>query len=194
MLRHISLCVLVGTLSLGESAYAGRLLDFIRNYDLNNYALGLALSGSQSPYLGGETSSIAYPFLTSFHDSAFTDDWLLLREGDLGVRWVSEGGWELGVVGRVQTLGTGTSDVPELEALDDRKWTLELAPIIGWRGWPVHINFKTYTEILDRHDGLVSQLALSLPRQRGRSFIVPSVELIHRSSDYTNYYFGVSPA
>ncbi len=194
MLRHISLCVLVGTLSLGESAYAGRLLDFIRNYDLNDYAVGLALSGSQSPYVGGETSSIAYPFLTSFHDSAFTDDWLLLREGDLGVRWVSEGGWELGVVGRVQTLGTGTSDVPELEALDDRKWTLELAPIIGWRGWPVHINFKTYTEILDRHDGLVSQLAFSLPRQRGRSFIVPSVELIHRSSDYTNYYFGVSPA
>jgi len=194
MLRHISLCVLVGALSFSESAFAGKLLDFIRNYDLNDYALGLALSGSQSPYVGGESSSIAYPVLTSFHDSAFTADWLLLRDGDLGVRWVSDSGWELGVVGRVQTLGSGTSDAPELEGLDDRKWTLELAPIIGWRGWPVHINFKTYAEILDRHDGLISQLAFSLPRRRGRSFMVPSVELIHRSSDYTNYYFGVSPS
>lgn len=194
MLRHISLCVLLGTLSFSESAFAGSLLDFIRNYDLNDYALGLSVSGSRSPYVGGENSAIAYPFLTSFRDSAFTDDWLLIREGDFGGRWVSENGWELGLVGRVQTLGTGSSDAPELQALDARKWTLELAPIIGWRGWPVHINFKTYSEILDRHDGLISQLAFSLPRERGRSFVIPSVELIHRDSDYANYYFGVSAA
>jgi len=192
MPRRIPLCSLLGLLIIGESASAGRLLDYIRNYDLNDYAVGLAVSGSQSPYIGGESSSIAYPYLTSFHDSAFTDDWLLLREGDLGVRWVSDNGLEIGLVGRIQTLGTGTSDAPELEGLDNRLWTLELAPIIGWRGWPVHINFKTYTEILGRHDGLISQLAFSLPLERGRSFIVPSIELIHRNSDYTNYYFGVS--
>jgi hypothetical protein len=39
---------------------------------------------------------------------------------------------------------------------------------------------------------LISQLAFSLPRERGRSFIVPSVELIHQDSDYADYYFGVS--
>jgi outer membrane scaffolding protein for murein synthesis (MipA/OmpV family) len=193
MLRRISLCLLVVTLSTGESAYAGKLLDYIRAYDLNEYALGLSVSGSESPYVGGEYSTIAYPFLTSFRDSAFTDDWLLIREGDLGVRWVSEGGWELGAVGRIQTLGTGPNEALELDGLSDRAWTLETGPIIGWRGWPVHINFKMYTEILGRHDGLISQLAFSLPRERGRRYVIPSVELIHRSSDYTNYYFGVSP-
>lgn len=179
---------------MGECAVAGMLLDYIRAYDLNNYALGLAVSGGESPYVGDDSSKIAYPYLTSFRDSAFTDDWLLIREGDVGFRWASESGWELGVVGRIQTMGIGPNDAPELEGLRDRLWTLELAPIIGWRGWPVHINLKTYTEMLNRHDGLISQLAFSLPRQRGRSFIIPSVELIHRSSDYTNYYFGVSAA
>ena len=46
MLRHISLCVLVATLSLGESAFAGKLLDYIRNYDLNDYALGVSAKTS----------------------------------------------------------------------------------------------------------------------------------------------------
>ena len=192
MRRYVTLLVLLATLSTGELAAAQGLLDYIRAYDLNDYALGLTVSGSQSPYVGDDASGIAYPVLTSFRDSAFTDDWLLIREGDLGFRWVSEGGWELGAVGRIQTIGLGASDAPELEGLRDRLWTLELAPIIGYRGWPVHINFKTYTEILNRHDGLISQLAFSLPLQRGRSFIIPSVELIHRSSDYSNYYFGVS--
>ena len=192
--KRLSLLALVGILSIAECAYAGRLMDYIRSYDLNDYAFGVALTVSQSPYSGSENSTFAYPFLTSFRDSAFTDDWLLIREGDLGFRWVSEGGWELGAVGRIQTLGTGTSDAIELIGLDDREWTLELAPIIGWRGWPVHINFKVYTEVLGRHDGLISQLGFSLPREWDRGYFVPTVELIHRDADYTNYYFGVSPA
>lgn len=192
MFRYLLLLVLLGALVTSKSALAGSLLDYIRAYDLNDYALGLSVSGSQSPYVGGDPSRIAYPYLTSFRDSAFTDDWLLIREGDLGFRWVSDNGWELGAVGRIQTLGFGASDAPELDGLSDREWSLEIGPIIGWRGWPVHINFKTYTEILRRHDGLISQLAFSLPLQRGRSFIIPAVELVHRSSDYTNYYFGVS--
>ena len=190
--RGSSILVLIGTLVVCESAFAQGFLDYIRNYDLNDYALGLALSGGQSPYTGGENSVIGYPVLTSFHDSAFTDDWLLIRDGDLGIRWVSKNQWELALLGRIQTLGLGTGDSPQLAGLDDRKWGIELGPMVGYRGWPVHINFKTYTEIFDHHDGLISQLAFSLPREREWGYLVPSVELIHQTKDYANYYFGVS--
>lgn len=193
-LRRTSILAVLGTLVTCECALAQGILDYIRNYDLNDFALGLSLSGSQNPYTGGENSVIGYPVLTSFRDSAFTDDWLLIRDGDLGIRWVGKNQWELGLVGRIQTLGLGTSDSPELEGLDDREWGLELAPIVGYRGWPLHINFKTYTEILGRHDGWISQLAFSLPRERDWGFLVPSVELIHQNKDYVNYYFGVSPS
>jgi len=64
----------------------------------------------------------------------------------------------------------------------------------GWRGWPVHINVKTYAEISDRHDGTISQLALSLPLEWARGYVVPSVELIYQDSDYVDYYYGVNPA
>lgn len=191
-MRHAALvfCGLLFT----EWAAAGSLLDYLRDFDLNDYAMGVAVTGEQNPYSGSKNGTYAYPFLTTFKDSAFTDDWFLIREGDLGVRWVSENGWELGVVGRVQTLGLGNSESDDLLGITDRKWTLEIGPTVGWRGWPVHINFKTYVEASDRREGLVSQLALSLPMEWSRGYFVPSIELIHQNSDYVGYYYAVTDA
>ncbi len=188
------LLVPIACLLPSHSAIAGPLLDYIRNYDLNDYALGLAFTGEQNPYTGADNSGYAYPYLTSFRDSALTDDWLLVRDGDVGLRWVGDGNWELGVVGRIQTLGLGDSDAEELVGISDREWTLELGPMVGWRGWPVHITAKTYLDVSDRHDGMISQLALSFPMEWSRGYLVPSVELIYQDSDYVDYYFSVKPA
>ena len=186
--------LLLACLLVSEWAVGGPLLDYFRDYDLNDYALGIAVTGEQNPYSGAENGAYAYPYLTSFRDSSFTNDWFLIRDGDLGVRWVSQGGWELGVLGRVQTLGLGNSKTDALLGIADRRWTLEAGPTIGWRGWPVHVNFKTYVEISDRHNGLISQLAISLPMEWSRGYFVPSVELIHQNSDYADYYYSVRDA
>lgn len=192
--RSLSWFLIAVTASGYEPAYAGGLLEYIRNYDLNDYALAVAVSAGQTPYSGGESSTIAYPALSSFRDSAFTRNWLITGEGNLGFRWVSENDWELGMVGRIQTLGLGTSRSPQLTGLDDREWGLELAPMIGYRGWPLHVNFKPYTEILSRHSGWVSQLAFSVPREWDRGYLVPGLEFIYQDEAYTSYYYGVSQA
>ncbi len=174
---------------------AGPLLDYIRKYDLNDYAFGVAVSSQDNPYAGSGSDSFAYPFLTSFRDSTLTDDWLLIRDGDIGLRWISDDShWEAGFAGRIQTLGLGDSDAEELEGIVDREWALEVGPIAGWRGWPVHVNVKTFFELSDRHEGTISELALSWPIEFSRGYFVPIVELIHRDSDYVDYYFGVAPA
>ena len=191
---RVSLGAAVVFLFATNNVLAGRLLDYFHAYDLNDYALGLALTAKQNPYADADIGISAYPFLTSFHDSAFTDDWFLVRDGDVGVRWVSQSGWELGAVGRLQTLGLGNNETDELLGIEDRKWTLEIGPTIGWRGWPVHIHLKSYAEVSDRHDGLISQLALSLPLKWSRGYLVSSVELIYQDSDYVNYYYAVSAA
>ncbi len=193
MKKALSALAFVSALAATESAIAGRIIDYIRNYDLNDYSIGLAISASQTPYSGGDNSTFAYPYLTSFRNSAFTDDWLLLQDGGLGFRWV-KGGWEFGMFGRLQTRGLGTSEAPILSGLDDREWTIEIAPIVGWRGWPVHVNYKIFTEILGRHDGLVSELEFSLPKEWDRGYLIPGVTLIYQNQEYTNYYFGISPA
>ncbi|MGI9260395.1 MAG: MipA/OmpV family protein [Woeseiaceae bacterium] len=193
-MHYFRFCSAILGILIAGNANAGSLLDYIRAYDLNDYALGLSVSASQSPYVGGENSLFGYPYLTSFRDSAFTDDWFLISEGNLGFRWVNDAGWELGLVGRMQTLGLGNSDADELRGLSDRNWSIEMAPMVGFRRWPVHLNLKTYWEVMGRHGGNISQFALSLPKEFERGYIVPSIEAYRRDADNAAYYFGVSAA
>ncbi|MEQ9562116.1 MAG: MipA/OmpV family protein, partial [Woeseiaceae bacterium] len=185
---------LLGAILLSADASAGKLLDYIRNYDLNNYALGFAVTNSQSPYTGAENSTYGYPYLTSFRNAAFTKDWLLVDDGDLGVRWVGKNDWVLGLVGRVDTGGFGNSDSAALDGLFARQWAVEMGPLIGWRRWPVQLEYKLYTEIFDRHDGLIGELKFSVPKQYAWGYVVPYVKIRHQDSSYNDYYYGVSPA
>jgi len=184
----------VGILLAAQSASGGNVLDYIRDYDLNDYAFGVALSTEQNPYVGATNDTITYPYLTSFRDSAFTHDWFLIRDGGLGARWISESGWELGAIARVQTLGLGNHESEDLLGIEDRKWAIEAGPTFGWRGWPVHINWTTFFEPTDRHNGSVSQFAVSLPMEWSRGYLVPSVEATYQSSDYADYYYSVTAA
>ena len=169
-------------------AQAGRLIDFVRDYDLNDYSLGVAVSVSQNPYEGASNSTFAYPYLTSFRHSAFTDDWLLIRDDNLGFRYITDNDWEFGVIGRIQTLGLGDGTLPGLE---ERNWAVEMAPLIGWRRLPVHAQFRSYWEVPNRHSGGTSELELSLPREFSRGFFVPSFTFKYMSNAYSRYYFGV---
>ena len=170
------------------NAQAGPLIDFIRDYDLNDYSLGVAVSVSQNPYEGASSSTFAYPYLTSFRHSAFTNDWLLIRGENVGLRFITDSDWEFGVIGRIQTLGLGDGNLPGLE---ERNWAVETGPLIGWRALPVHAQFRSYWEVPNRHSGGTSELELSLPREFSRGFFVPSVMLMYMSGAYSRYYFGV---
>lgn len=172
-------------------AAAGRLIDWIRAYDLNDYSLGVAVAASENPYAGASSSRIAYPYLTSFRHSAFTDDWLLIRGENLGVRYITDSDWELGVIGRVQTTSLGDSD---LKGLDNRGWAIETGPLIGWRGGKLHVQSRTYWPLPGNRPGFTSELELSLPAEFSRGHFVPYVTLSHLSSSYSRYYYGVTEA
>jgi outer membrane protein len=173
-------------------AFAGSMIDYIRNYDLNDYSLGIAFSASQSPYLGSSNSKLVYPYLTSFTHSAFTDDWLLLRDENIGIRYVTDSQWELGLVARFQGLGTGIDTDGELAGIREKDWAIEIGPLVGFRAWPIDMQFRTYWDMPNRHDGLTSELEFSLPLDYRWGFLVPAVRLSYLSEEYTDYYYSVS--
>jgi len=177
---------------LAPAAHAGGIIDYIRNYDLNDYALGVSLSVSQSPYIGTSNNTIAYPYLTSFTHEAFTDDWLILSNGDVGFRWTNEAGWVLGAVSRINTQGSGTATVDELIGFETKKWSVEVGPLIGWRGWPVDLEYKQYYEVFSDYGGPTGELMASYPVRFRWGWVVPSVALIHNSASRNQYYYGVS--
>ncbi len=135
-MKKLAGIVALSFLGVADNAAAGRLIDFLRSYDMNDYALGVAVSMRQNPFLGGENSTFAYPFLTSFTHSSMTDGWFLIRDGGYGVRWVTDNDWELGVIARIRTRGFGNSEAEELVGIADRKW----APAIS-----CHIKHSIFT-------------------------------------------------
>jgi outer membrane protein len=181
----VAMAVLV---AISQTASAAKWLDKVRAADLNDYAIGATVSTGQNLYKGSERSSYLYPYLTNFKDSAFTNNWIVVGEGDLGFRFVRSN-WTFGAVGRIQTRSPGDND--ELNDIKQRKWALELAPSVEYRAWPIHIRFKTYFEPLDRHDGTISQLEFAYPWEWTRGYIRPAIEFIYQSSDYSQYYYGV---
>jgi outer membrane protein len=192
--RHIGgvVCLALPVLFAIQPATAESWLDFLRNYDLNDYALGVTYSTSQRPFAGTTNSNIVYPYLTSFEHSAFTDDWFLVEGGNIGFRYVTESDWVFGAIARVQTLGFNGAGSDELNGMDERRWSIEAGPFVGWRRWPVHLELRSYWELLDRHSGTTSELEISLPRHFGRGYFVPSVQLSYLSGDYSRYYYGVA--
>jgi len=171
-------------------AEAGKWLDYLRKYDLNDYSLGLAVSTGQSPYVGADNSTITYPYLTSFEHPALTDSLIVLRDGEMGLRIITNRGWEFAVGGRMQPTGFGNHNSEALRGVSEPKWTIELGPTIGLRRWPLHVHVSAYFEPTDRHDGIAGRFALSYPVKLSRGYVVPELEAIYEDSAYTDYYYG----
>ncbi|MEE4361472.1 MAG: MipA/OmpV family protein [Pseudomonadales bacterium] len=167
----------------------------MRSKDLNEYALGLGFSAGQNPYADTERYGYFYPFLTSLEDATLSTNWLLANGNELGGRLFSaDGDWELGVQGRVQTMGFGPDTGPALDGVRPRGWTLESGLMAGWRGGPVQVSLKHYWELLGRHSGTTQELRVSYPHRLEKGYLVPYVAAIRQSSAYARNYYGIELA
>ncbi len=186
----------VASLGLAMPALADEQDDWLESWrrtDLNDYALGGMFNVSENPYAGTDTGLYVFPYLTALHYPAFTKNTLVIKDGNLGLRYVTDNDdWEFGVYGRVQTLGLGATDNDEVQGLNERRWTIETAPFIGWRRLPLTVEFRPYWELLGNHDGWTGELVFSLPREFTWGYVAPSVQLTYLSDQYAEYYFGVS--
>ena len=173
-------------------AIATGVLDHIRSYDLNDFAFGVAVKSTESAYIDSDNSTFAFRYLTSFRYPAFTDDWLVLSDGNLGARWIGRNDWVIGAVGRINTLGTGSSAVEDLLGLELRTWTIEVAPLVEYRGWPIQINYRYYVDTLDRYGGTTSELKFSLPKDYEWGYLVPGISLLRSDANHNDDDYGVS--
>ena len=81
------MCVGLIAVAVSVPARAQDSLDSVRRTDLNDYALGVAMSISENPFVGADRSTIVFPYLTALQNPAFNKDWFLIRDGErIGVK------------------------------------------------------------------------------------------------------------
>jgi outer membrane scaffolding protein for murein synthesis (MipA/OmpV family) len=187
---RVRCAIAVALLGIAGPASAG-LLDGLRAIDINDYAIGVGVSTTESIYAGAGDSRTVYPFLTRLRPSAFDDGVVFSRDGAYGVRWVSGNGtWEAGALAKLQTLGFEAADSELFTGLQDRTWTVEVGPTLGWRG-PVHVDWTAFVDLLRNHRGSNHAVRLSVPRQFPRGYVIPEIAFHRYSRQFVDYYYGV---
>jgi outer membrane scaffolding protein for murein synthesis (MipA/OmpV family) len=189
--KRISLRVAAAAslLGLAEPCSAG-LLDALRSIDINDYAVGIGVSTTENIYVDAGDSQTIYPYLTKLVPSALDDGVTFGRDGAYGVRWLSSNGFEIGALGKLQTLGYEADDSPMFAGLVDRAWTVEVGPTFGWRG-PVHVDWTAFVDLLRNHGGSNQLVRLSLPRAYPRGYLIPEVGFHRYTRQFVDYYYGV---
>ena len=176
-------------LALAAPCSAG-LLDGLRAIDINDYAVGIGVSTTENIYVDAGDSQTIYPYLTKLVPSALDDGVTFGRDGAYGVRWLSSNGFEIGALGKLQTLGYEADDSPTFAGLVDRAWTVEVGPTFGWRG-PVHVDWTAFVDLLRNHGGSNQLVRLSLPRAYPRGYLIPEVGYHRYTRQFVDYYYGV---
>jgi len=173
-------------------AQLDELFRSIRDTDLNNFAVGAAVSSRETGYIDSDGRKTLFPYLSSLTNPAFTDRMVFATEGELGVRTVTETDWTIGLMGRLETRSLeADADQPTLQ---ERKSTLELGSAIAYRAWPVHLGIRSYFDVMGRHKSNRSKVEISYPVELNRGFIIPAIEFARNTRQYNDYYYGVTPS
>ena len=157
--------------SLRRSRVVEKLVEDLRAIDLNDYAVGIGVTTTSNPYVDGDDSVTPYPYLTKLVPSALDDGVTFSRNGAYGVRWLSNNGFEIGALAKLQTLGYEATDSPMFAGLADRAWTVEVGPSFGWRG-PVHVDWTAFVDLLRNQRGSNHVLRFSVPRAYPRGYLI----------------------
>lgn len=152
--------------------------------------IGLGPYIQTQPYVN--TDAIVLPSPVVFFDNGL----FYIRWSRAGVYFLGNKGedfsWgvSLTVQPRVQSLDTSSSD--SLQGIDDKKATFEggLALSVAYKD--AYVESMLLTDILDHHKAWIFKTEAGYDFNIGNFKLYPSLIVIYQSSDFVNYYYGVS--
>ena len=189
--RSYCLVALMAAAFWPVAAEADGFREFLDSVDLNDYALSLNLYTSQSHYIGIDNFAIIYPVPNSFTHPSITNSTLVLRDGYLGLRKITAGGWSYGVTGKIQTLGYGSESSVALAGMKRRDWTVQAGAMFGKRLGPASIDLFATTDLTNEHGGYEYDLKFSYVFATEKLQFVPQLAVLYQSDDLVNHYYGV---
>jgi len=153
------------------------------------WSLGLGVISSPRPYVGAENSVMAIPIIGLNYKK------LYIQGIQAGYHFVDNKNFTFDARAGIVFAGLDPDDSPYLEGMEKRESTIDGGFVFDWKPGKFKLSASAYTDLLGRSDG--QQAALDFSRSwrfnRSRWGITPSVGFVWQSSNFVDYYFGVSP-
>ena len=163
------------------------ILSSLQAEDKQKITLGLGSYLQTQPYSGVDTVLLPSPVLFFDNDLFY-------------IRWTRFGMYFLG--NKTDDLSWGFSltvhpriygyDANKIAGMNKRETSFEGGIAFGAKKDNAHIEIMALTDILDRHDTWILSTEIGYDFKIKEISIYPSIIATYQSSDFTNYYYGVT--
>lgn len=152
------------------------------------WSLGIGAFSSPRPYVGAENSQMVAPLIDISYKKIY------VQGIQAGYKFFDNEKFALDARAGIVFNGLDPDDSPDLEGMNKRRPSIEGGFVFVWKPGKFRLSTAAYTDLLGRSYG--QQASVDFSRTwtfNGRQWgFGPSVGLVWQSSNFVNYYYGVT--
>jgi len=153
------------------------------------WSLGLGVASTPRPYVGAENAILAIPLVDITYKK------LYVQGIQAGFWFVENKKFDFGVRAGIVFESLDPDDSPFLTGMDERKPSIQGGLAFAWKPGKFRLTTAANTDLMSRSDG--QQVSVDFSRMwqwHGRAIgVMPSIGVVWQSSNFINYYYGVTP-
>ncbi len=153
------------------------------------WSLGLGVASTPRPYVGAENAVLPIPLVDITYKK------LYVQGIQAGYWFVDNKKIDFGVRSEIVFEALDPDDSDFLVGMDERKPSIQGGLVFAWKPGKFRLTTAMNTDLLDRSNGQQASVRFSRMWQfHGRAVgIMPSIGVVWQSSNFVNYYYGVTP-
>lgn len=153
------------------------------------WSLGLGVISSPRPYVGANNKITPIPLIELYYKK------LYVQGIQAGYHFIDTDTFTLDARAGFVFAGLDPDDSPELAGMLQRDPTIELGFVFDWKPGKYKLSTSIYTDVLGVSNGQQAETNFSRTWTFGRYRwgLTPSIGVVWQSSNYIDYYYGVTP-
>jgi len=153
------------------------------------WSLGLGVASTPRPYVGAENAIVPMPLVDITYKK------LYVQGIQAGYWFVDNKRLDFGVRAGIVLESLDPDDSDYLAGLEERKPSIQGGLVFAWKPGKFRLTTAANTDLMNRSNG--QQVSVDFSRMwqwHGRAIgIMPSIGVVWQSSNFINYYYGVTP-
>ncbi len=153
------------------------------------WSLGLGVASTPRPYVGAENAILPIPLVD------ITYKGLYVQGIQAGYWFIDNKKLDFGIRSEIVFESLDPDDSPFLEGMDERLPSIQGGLVFAWKPGKFRLTTAVNTDLMNRSNGQQASVRFSRMWQfHGRAVgIMPSIGVVWQSSNFINYYYGVTP-